>query len=262
MKKIISVLAILLLCALLLLPAYAEDGSTTSAIPANRQKPLLVDDAGLLTEAEATALLKKLTDYTEDVQCDIAIVTVPALNGVTARDYADDYYDYNGYGYGEDDDGILFLLASTERDWWITTYGYGKKFTENELQAAVTDQSSALSGGDYNAAFNGIADNLHQLVYTERHPRVETKWIFIDLAIGFVLAFIIMKIRTSNLKTVRSQVNADQYVVPGSLALSQSYDHFLYRNVSRTEKPVNTGGGNGSHTSSSGRSHGGTGGSF
>ena len=29
------------------------------------------------------------------------------FDGKTAQAYADDYYDYNGYGYGENDDGIL-----------------------------------------------------------------------------------------------------------------------------------------------------------
>ncbi len=263
MKKIISLLAAFLLCALLVLPVCAEGESTTTrAIPAERQLPLLVDEAGLLTETQAASLLKKLENYTEDVQCDIAIATVPTLNGVTAREYADDFYDYNGYGYGDDDDGILFLLASAERKWWITTYGVGKKFTETELQSAVSDNAEALTRDDFNTALNGIADDLHQMVYAERHPKVDAKWIFIDLAIGFVLALIIMKLRTANLKSVRQQVNADAYVVPGSLALSQSYDHFLFRNVTRTAKPVDDNSGNGSHTSSSGRSHGGTGGSF
>ena len=37
----------------------------------------------------------------------LAVVTVNSLEGKTAEAYADDYYDYNGYGYGENDDGLF-----------------------------------------------------------------------------------------------------------------------------------------------------------
>ena len=118
-----------------------------------------------------------------------------------------------------------------------------KVFASHDVE--ITDKSSLLY-----KAMNSV-----------RHPTVETKWIFIDLAIGFVIAFIIMKAVTANLKSVKSRVDANEYVVPGSLALDQSYDRFLYSNVARTEK-ASSSSDNGSHTSSSGTSHGGTGGSF
>lgn len=44
------------------------------------------------------------------------IVTVDSLNGKTVEEYADDYYDDNGYGYGENNSGILFLVAMDDRE--------------------------------------------------------------------------------------------------------------------------------------------------
>lgn len=38
---------------------------------------------------------------------------------------ADDFYDYNGYGYGEEGDGIIFLISMEERKWQISTCGFG-----------------------------------------------------------------------------------------------------------------------------------------
>ena len=52
-------------------------------------------------------------------------VTADTINGETPMAYADDYYDYNGYGAGADNDGILLLLSMEDRDWWISTTGYG-----------------------------------------------------------------------------------------------------------------------------------------
>ena len=72
-----------------------------SEIPEERQKPLLVDEAGLLTEEESSELLNKLEDISQRYENEVGIVTVNSLEGKTAEAYADDYYDYNGYGYGE-----------------------------------------------------------------------------------------------------------------------------------------------------------------
>ena len=110
------------------------------------------------------------------------------------------------------------------------------ELSEEKLQNCVEKYSSDLTDGNYAAAFSGITDNLYKAMDSVRHPSVDAKWIFIDLAIGFVIAFIIMKAVTANLKSVKSRVDANEYVVPGSLALDQSYDRFLYSNVARTEK--------------------------
>lgn len=263
-KKILSFLTVIVLCLLLVIPAFAEDDMLTigaSVIPSQRLKPLLVDDAGLLSENEKAELLEKLEAYSAELECDFVIVTVPTFNGKDRMAYADDFYDYNGYGQGEKRDGMLFLLGMAERQWWISTTGEAMELSEEKLQNCVEKYSSDLTDGNYAAAFSGITDNLYKAMNSVRHPTVETKWIFIDLAIGFVIAFIIMKAVTANLKSVKSRVDANEYVVPGSLALDQSYDRFLYSNVARTEK-ASSSSGNGSHTSSSGTSHGGTGGSF
>ena len=55
------------------------------AIPEERQKPLLVDDAGLLTEEESSALLNKLEDISQKYENEVGIVTVNSLEGKTAR---------------------------------------------------------------------------------------------------------------------------------------------------------------------------------
>ena len=79
-KKIWGCLLSLLCIFMLVLPVMASESQETDseipavtsedlavpteipAIPEKRQKPLLVDDAGLLTEEESNALLNKLED--------------------------------------------------------------------------------------------------------------------------------------------------------------------------------------------------------
>ena len=91
-------------------------------------------------------------------------------------------------------------------------------------------------------------------------------WIVIALVVGVVVALIYTGVLKAQLKSVRKNDSAANYMRPGSLSLAVSNDMFLYRNVSRTARPKDNGGssGGGSSTriSSSGRSHGGRSGGF
>ena len=83
----------------------------------------LVDNAGLLDEDEALELESKLDEISQEYDCDVVILTEETINGAEPMDYADDYFDYEGYGMGEDNSGILFLITMSERKWWISTHG-------------------------------------------------------------------------------------------------------------------------------------------
>jgi uncharacterized protein len=87
-------------------------------------------------------------------------------------------------------------------------------------------------------------------------------WILISAGVGLVIALITVGIMKGKLKTVRRQPAAGNYVRKGSMNITESSDLFLYSKVNRTAKPKNNGSGSSTHTSSSGRTHGGGGGKF
>ena len=84
--------------------------------------------------------------------------------------------------------------------------------------------------------------------------------------VGVGLAMFIVGRMKAQLKTVRFQAAAGDYMKSGSLNITESKDTFLYNTVTRTAKPKNTdsgsSGGSSTHTSSSGETHGGGGGKF
>ena len=138
--------------ALLLFPLCAANAQT---IPAKRQMPRLVDDAGLLDSTEEILLEKKLDEISERQQCDIAVVTVNGLDGKSPTVYADDFYDDNGYGYGMNNDGILLLVSMEDRDWAITTCGNAVDvFTDAGQEYIVAQFRPDLSDGKYYDAFD------------------------------------------------------------------------------------------------------------
>lgn len=99
MKKLLSFLLAVFLAFSLIGTVSANTSSQTSATNVGSQKRL-VDEADLLSDAEEKDLLSKLDEISERQKCDLVIVTVKDLGGKTPEAFADDYFDYNGYGQG------------------------------------------------------------------------------------------------------------------------------------------------------------------
>ena len=85
----------------------------------------LADQADLLTPSAESRVLAVLDEISDRQQLDVVVVTTATLDGKTPMAYADDFYDENGYGFGSGRDGVLLLVSMEDRDWWITTSGYG-----------------------------------------------------------------------------------------------------------------------------------------
>ena len=54
------------------------------------------------------ALEEEANNLSSEYNMDIVIVTTNDAAGKTSREYADDFFDYGGFGVGPDYDGILF----------------------------------------------------------------------------------------------------------------------------------------------------------
>lgn len=270
-KRILTVIMAFILSILSVMPVFAEKD-----IPKERQQPRLVDKAELLTDEEESELLSKLDEISERQKCDVAVVTVKSLEGKTATEYADDFYDYNGYGIGKDRDGILLLVGMEDRAWAISTCGYGiTAFTDAGLEYIEEEFKPSLSDGDYSGAFICYADQCDDFITqaktgepydVDNLPVGEIGIVefMISLAIGAIIALICVTVMKSKLKSVVNETAAANYVKRGSLKITDKKDLFLYKKLDKREKPKDedNGGGSSTHTSSSGSSHGGSSGSF
>ncbi len=254
-------------------PADAAGLLTRDTIPEERLLPRLVDQADILTDIEERTLLEKLDAFSVSLSFDIAVVTVDSLpSGYSATAYADDVYDYNGFGYGDSRDGALLLLAMDSRDWRITTTGYGITALTDARQEYMADRFLPyLSDGDYATGFATFADLCREMVEKAREgdtstPKDPFNWLVnipIALGIGLVIALIVVSTMKGKLKSVRFQQAAADYVRAGSLNVTTSRDIFLYAHVSRQARvQSNSSGGSSTHSGSSGTSHGGSGGKF
>lgn len=253
MKRWLACLLILVLCA----------GLAVSAGAAGRE--LVVDEAGLLTRSERDTLLMQAERISEQYQCAVAVVTVSSLGGKSAEEFADDFYDDWGYGYGPSRDGILLLISMEYRDWAMSTSGKAIGiFSDSKLNRIFRAFRSDLQDGRYAAAFGCYLNECDRILAggQETGGLPLGVWgILICLALGFVFAAIPLALMKRKMKSVRSQPAAETYVRSGSLQLTEQSERFLYRNVQRIRRETSSHGSS-VHTSSSGRSHGGASGKF
>lgn len=270
-KKITAMIFALILCLCAVTPAFAanSDGFVGEC---NR----LNDAANLLTDSEEAELLAKLDEISLRQQMDVAVATVTNLgNCDTAAECADEVYEFSGFGYGQSKDGLMLLISAEERDWAISTCGYGiTAFTDAGIEYIGRQMKSDLSDGNYASAFNTYADLCDEFITQARSgspydkgslPRESLSiiWLPISVVIGVVLALIIVGSMKGKLKSVHSQAAANSYMKKDSLNVTESTDLFLYHNMTRTEKKKESSSeGSSTHTSSSGTTHGGGSGKF
>ena len=278
MKKLTALLLAILLMSGLTLSVSADSGR------------YVVDDAGLLSSEEAASLEDAAAALSASYGIDVVILTVDSLGSSGAQDYADNYYDNNGYG----EDGILFLLAMEEREWYISTCGsmiYA--LTDYGIQQVGEQVLPYLSYSYWYEGFccyleslpyyldayadgkpvDGYADYSGDYYHGEQeeviyYPEEEESNLPMALLIGLATGGVSLGIMRSSMNTKRPQRSASVYLKDGSWRLSVDRDIFLYSQVSKTRRQNNSsgggrpGGGSSVHRSSGGRSHGGGGGRF
>ena len=168
------------------------------------------------------------------------------------------------------------MISTGSRDWHISTTGYGiTAFTDAGLKYMSRNFLPQLKENKYYEAFDTFADLSDKFLTQAKTDKPYDKgnlprepisllWIPIAIGLGILIAKFIVKSMADKLKTVRPALAANSYVKENGLNITNSEDKFLYSKVNKTERPKerDSGGGSSTHTSSSGRTHGGTGGKF
>ena len=287
LKKIYRIATGWLLMLLVLCSLAIPFPSQAAQIPDERLGPRLADQEDLLTTEEQEELLARLDEISERQQCDVVIVTVASIEGKTATEYADDYFDYQGYGYGEKSDGILLLVGMKERVWAISTHGsLGiSAFTDAGLDYIKEDVQFQLKLDNYAKAFRTFASLCDQFL-TAAHKgkpydvgnlpikHASPSILIFLFPIGILIMAWKSRSKKRSLISVVKKTDAISYKVPNSLHLWVDEDRITGSHVTkrkRHEESRDRGGSSGSggssggsttHTSSSGRTHGGTSGTF
>lgn len=263
MRKAISILFVFCMCFALVTPCFA----------AEFENPPIIDGAGYLYEEELEELSVKAEAVRQQYDFEVAIVTESEMSGQDAMSTADDIYDYNGYGGGENDDGILLYICSDTREYHLTTHGTGfTVFNSNGIEYLKENIVEHLANDDYYLAMEtyiDLADELLEMAANgepfDEKP-LDKKFVLIVIVCALLIPLLLAKILTgmqmAKMKTAVKNDYAANYMKAGSRRIDVSQDLYLYSHISQVEKQRDDDDDDDGHISSSGRTHGGGGGSF
>lgn len=230
--------------------------------------PRLVDDADIFTDEEEAELTAKLDALRANhPQSDFVVFTDTSSYGLEHDVCAADFYVFNGYGVGDDYNGVILFICMEEGNRGWQTWGTGgfKKLTDKDDNIDHLNEtiSPYLRSGDYAQGVSAYLDDMEILASKGKFPRSMGGTILLllgSIAGGLLIAFIVRASLREEMNSVHEATQANLYLDKGSVNLRHSADFFLYRTVNRVKREKKSG--SHSTSSSSGRSGSGGGGRF
>ena len=273
MKKQIlrrQVLSRIILCIILLM-SFVPAGSANAEGQQNDTLPYYVSDvAGLLSSSQWQELESKAEQISQQYQCGVYLVTLEDYRDYGSYssfwNFSQDFYTRYHMGLGERSNGILLILSMSDRDYSLLAYGsdahyaftdYGKEVLENRFLDNFRQNDWYGGFRDY---INGCGEFLSRaadgnpvdVVYQSRNGLDPGISAAVVIGVPLLTAFGACEGMKRQMKPVREQTRADQYIVPGGINLNLKRDVFVNRTVTRTrihtEPRMNAGGGGGGTT--------------
>lgn len=231
------------------------------------------DFANLLTDSEEQTLAARIRAFCQQTNLDLPLVTINDAEGKSSRAYADDFYDYNGFGVGENADGMLLLIDMDNRQAYLSTTGRGiSLFTDSAIYDVTDPVAQRLGDGDYfggcqtgiDLIIRHVEEEMEKATPAGRLVRSARRLPIYLLIAGGISAIILWGMARGH-KTARRARNAASYLDQQSLFFPLRDDQFIRSSLTRSRIESSSSGGGGgtsTHSGSSGSSHGGGGSSF
>lgn len=127
----------------------------------NEEVSRLQDYAGILSGKEQEEIEKRLQSIRENYEMDIVVLTAPDSDGKIWEDFADDFYDYVGFGYGDDYDGMIMFvdMDPADRGYTITTYGNrARGLYDAGIEKLYDEMLDAFKDGAYHHGISQYID--------------------------------------------------------------------------------------------------------
>lgn len=230
------------------------------------------DYADVLTDAEEKKLAEQIAKRETQIGCDIIIVTIDEsvldLYGYSSweramRDYADDFYDENGFGFNRvHGDGVLLLdnWYEGEKGSWLSTCGRVlERYSNSMINSVLDDVYNRVEKNPYKA-YSAYIEDIYRDMSRGRiniNPLIP-----FGIAVAAAVIFIVSHMKT---KEGEKTTGASTYVENGSVQFTVMRDELINKHVTSVAYNPGSGssgghsGGGGRHTSRSGVSHGGGG---
>lgn len=191
---------LIIITLLFSLPGFAQD------FPEPMQPQRIVNDfTGMFSQQQTNALEQKLRLFNDTSSTQIAVVTVPTLQGYDPNDYAQRLAEKWGIGQKGKDNGILILVqpkTQRERGQVAIAVGYGLEGVVPDAVASRIIRNEIIpefQRGDYYAGVNKATDILIKLSAGEFTADKYVgegngqMWALLPFFIAFVLFLLVRK---------------------------------------------------------------------
>ena len=244
------------------------------ALTAQAQDLSHVNDlANVLSADEEAKLQQQAEELYRLTQFDVLIHTTRDSQGKGPRQYSFDYYE-NFRDSKQYKDGAMLALMFDNRDYYEAARGKGiQLLTYSGSHDLAQVVEGKLRDANYYGAFSDYIRYVQRKLIPpaaselagERVMELAPYLLIGGLVVGLIYALVLR----GKLKVAKTRYGAAQYVMPGSLNLTNSQDLYLYQTVVRHKIESNnnssgrgSSGGGFSTGSSGGTSYGGRGGKF
>ena len=107
------------------MPAWYPKDPLTFPYYHDKDAPRIVDTADIFSDEEESSMEARLTELRGQLGKDIVVFTDVSTYGLSQPVYAADFYDFNGYGIGDDREGVCLMICMdpADRGWWACCTG-------------------------------------------------------------------------------------------------------------------------------------------
>lgn len=246
----------------------------------------VIDDAGLFTTDEITQMESTISDIADTWQMDTLILTTDDTGGIAAREYGAEYFLDGNYGYGDQKDGVVFVIDMGNRDAQMVTHGAAIDiFTDYYIESIWDEVSPHLSDGDYFEAMtlflqdvdfycqeyqNYLANPETYVSEYQKEQENSSRNLFMiaALVVSIIIAAVSIFVMRASHNNVKPFTDGQAYLKNNGVHMRINQDSFVSTHTTRTPIPKNdddnssSWGGGSSTFSSGGSDFGGGGGKF
>lgn len=265
MKKSFFSLAFvfILLLSLSVFSVFAEENTETLEY-------YVSDAAGLLTHDQQQSLEKAARSVSQQYGCGIYVITINNFREFGFKnidDCAEGFFNHYQMGLGSERNGSLLLLSMEDRDYALKAHGSiaHTAFTDYGSRRLAESFLDDFQKNDWYGGFSDYINNAGEFLGRAAAgnpvdvPQQNTELSSgakLAIMIGFptLIAFGACQGMKRQMKSVKKQLDADDYLIPGGVHLDVKQDVFVNRSVARTviRTERSSGGGGGGTTINSG----------
>jgi uncharacterized membrane protein YgcG len=121
------------------------------------QNALMIDEYGALTDTQIAQCETQLQQVSDKYGVDVVALIASDNDGKDIVDFADDYFDYNGYGRGTDRSGIILVIDMYGREMYISTRGLCIDYFTDYGIESIADEIYPYLAGDFEGAVSRYA---------------------------------------------------------------------------------------------------------